>query len=267
VVEVESGTTFHEEDDGRVRFSHEGRVWYHTPDPICHTDNIVERYAALRSRKRVAFPDNGWIDYAGWYPPAPENSLAFFNGTYTIPGNPADTNGPEVLFYFIGMQDNDNRSVNILQPVLTWGNGIPGWNAASWACCPKNITVQSKSITGFKAGDQLYGYIQRVNSDTWTIVTQVATGSAAGEITTLNAQVGTYIYNWADVTLEVYNVNSCNDYAPGPMTFSGLTIIDSLNADITAGAVWTLTPGTDCGGFIKQTGFNSFVVQQTQAGG
>jgi hypothetical protein len=268
-VQVESGTKFEALDDGRVRFeSLDGTVWHHEVATECHQDNIVERYKAKQSMHTIEPVEvigegvgfNGWIDYAGWYPPAPENSLSAFTATYTVPQDPTQTIN-QVLFYFIGMQDNAYAAVNILQPVLTWGNGISGWNAASWACCPNNITVQSNSITGFKAGDTLYGLIKRVDAYDWTITTEITSGASAGLSTTLSPKVGGYLYNWADVTLEVYNTVLCSEYAVGPMTFSELNIRDSFGDDITSGAQWTLTGPSTCTGSIVQTGPESFVVQ------
>jgi len=194
-----------------------------------------------------AFPPiNGWLDYGGWYPPTDENNLHDFTAVYTVPGDPP-TDSNQVLFYFIGMQNNAYPQVNILQPVLTWGNGIDGWNLASWDCCPKNITVQSKSITGFLAGDKIDGYINRVSDDTWRINSVI---EKSGANTTLTAQVGTYLYDWADVTLEVYSVSSCPEFAKGSMTFSNLALKDAQGDTLTP--KWTFTGATECSGNIKQ---------------
>jgi hypothetical protein len=220
-----------------------------TAPPECHQDHIVERYNEMQHGKgkgkghAEAFPINGWLDNAGWYPPSCENQLDSFVSTYTIPGNPTTVTN-QVLFYFIGMQDNNNpAALNIIQPVLTWGNGLNGWNAASWCCCPSNITVQSKSIPNLQAGWQLVGTIKRQDADTWMIDTKVVNN---GQNTTLYAQVGGYNYNWADVTLEVYNVVNCNQFAVGPMTFSGLTLKDQQQQTLTPS--WTITGTTDCNG-------------------
>jgi len=106
------------------------------------------------------------------------------------------------FFYFIGMQDNNYAAVNIIQPVLTWGNelfnGVKGWNLASWDCCPSNITTKSCTITGFGAGDQIRGTLQRQDDSTWVID---ATIVKSGANTTLVSHVGTYLYDWSDVTL------------------------------------------------------------------
>jgi len=224
----------------------------------CHEDNIAERYRM--SRQPQLMPNaiiNGWLDNAGWYPPAPQNHLQSFTATYSVPQNPAiSTNN--VLFYFIGMQDNEapRTEVNILQPVLTWGNGIAGWNAASWACCPKNITYRSASLRGIRAGDTLLGDIHRVDSSTWSIDTRWN-----GQNVTLRAQVGNYNYNWADVTLEVYNIdtNQCGMFGNGPMKFSSLVLKDVQGE--TLSPKYTVTGPTACNGRLTIAGNGEIDIQ------
>jgi hypothetical protein len=226
----------------------------------CHLD-IPDIHAKLIQRKKVSsnLPEpnldiNGWLDYGGWYPPTGENNLYEFTVTQTVPGNPTITNSNQVLFYFIGMQDNDSPAVNIIQPVLTWGNGNNAWYLESWACCPSNITVNSPALTGLKAGSQFQGVIQRTSPSTWKI-----DSIFNGQHTTLNAQVGDYNYNWADVTLEVYNVVSCSDFATGQAVFSQLVLTDSQKQTITPS--WTFTGATSCTGKIVQTSPSSIYIQ------
>jgi hypothetical protein len=260
VLEVESGATI-EEVEGGVKVTTKINGLLHerfvASAPECHQDNIVPRYLAMKKHPHHeigAGEINGWLDNAGWYPPAGENNLLSFTSTYTIPGNPPDPTG-QVLFYFIGTQDNAYpNAVNILQPVLTWGNGVPGWNVASWACCPGNITTHSATIANLQAGWHIAGTISRESDSTWLINSQVV---ETGAKTTLNAQVGDYLYDWADVTLEVYYVSSCTQFATGPMTFNALTIKDSQNQVITPS--WTFTGTTSCNG--HETSVNATAIQ------
>jgi len=176
-----------------------------------------------------------------------------------VPGNPPVTTDGQTLFYFIGFQDNDVPSaVNIVQPVLTWGNGHTQWYAQSWACCPANITVSSPAVFGLNPGSQLVGTIVRASPSTWTIVSTVA---ATGKRTTLNAQVGDYQYNWADVTLEVYTISDCQDFAPGKAYFNKLRMTDSQGQVLTP--QWQFTPTTECGGVIDQVSPTSVYIEHT----
>jgi len=199
------------------------------------------------------FPINGWLDYTGWYPPNGQSNLQKFTSTYTIPNNPT-TATPQTLFYFIGMQDNDaSQYLNIIQPVLTWGNGNPSWYVQSWACCPANITVSSPAVTGLKQGQTMNGLISRLSADTWEIDSEWQ-----GQHTTLTAQVGDMLYNWADVTLEVYNVNNCQQFANGKFTAASLALYDNMNQRLSP--QWTYTGASPCNGVIQSQGANTVVI-------
>lgn len=224
---------------------------------ICSADiNAIYEKNVLKSPQE----QDGWLDYVGYYPPNGENNLKSFTSTYVVPQDPVNNNGEQVLFYFIGMQDNDDPSaVNIVQPVLTWGNGYNQWYVESWACCPSNITVHSPPLFGLTAGSSLQGVISRESASTWKI-----DSIFNGKHTTLNAQVGDYIYNWADITLEVYHVNACQDLARGKALFNDLVLTDSQGQTINP--AWNdISGNTLCGGSIASNGANSYVIQHTQA--
>jgi len=238
------------------------QIQYYKAPPHCGND--IE---AIRQRKRIVGKEslmptngtatNGWLDYVGWTPPAGENNLRSFTSTYVVPQNPQNANGKQVLFYFIGMQDNGEPSsaLNILQPVLTWGNGYNQWYVKSWVCCPKNITVSSNPLFGLVAGSQIQGVIRRESAGTW-LVDSVFNN----QHTTLNAQVGDYIYNWADVTLEVYYIENCPDFARGRAYFNALALTDAQGATINP--TWRPYTGpTLCGGSIAAASGNSYYIQ------
>jgi len=269
VLEVDSGSHVYErgnnvlvtqESNGQVLSSYE-----HIVPPECHTDGFVERQAkTIADRKRAnkyrhtdPVPD-GWLDNAGAYPLGQAGNISHFSGLYTVPGDPATDNG-QVLFYFIGMQDNNYQAVNIIQPVLTWGNGVKGWNLASWDCCPSNITVKSKTIAGFGAGDQIRGTLQRQDSSTWVINSTIV---KSGANTTLVSHVGTYFYDWSDVTLEVYSVSVCSEFAKGPMQFTNLQLLGPTNNTLSPS--WSLTGTTGCSGTIKFDGKDAFNITHAQ---
>jgi len=216
---------------------------------------IRQKYQNKRARQPQSGDRNlgGWLDYGGWYPPSGENNLNSFTSTYVVPGNPPSRSN-QVLFYFIGMQDNDAPgSVNIVQPVLTWGNGFQQWYAQSWACCPSNITVSSPPLFGLNPGSTLDGLITRESDSTWRIDSVFN-----GKRTTLHAQVGDYQYNWADVTLEVYQISTCTQFAPGRAYFNKLVLKDQQGA--TLSPRWTFTPQTSCGGSITQASPSSIYI-------
>jgi len=273
VLEVESGSHIYESGENlRITQEQNGVVLssYEVVVPqICHTDGFVEKQKRMMAEKRRAqkytnlgespVPD-GWLDNAGAYPLGQSGNISKFIGNYIVPGDPASDNG-QVLFYFIGMQDNNYAAVNILQPVLTWGNGVKGWNLASWDWCPKNITVQSKTITGFGAGDTIKCTIQRQDDSTWIIDSTIA---KSGANTTLVSHVGTYLYDWADVTLEVYSTATCSEFAKGPMEFQDLYLYGATNNVLSPS--WSLTGATGCSGSIKFDGQRAFNITHSQTG-
>jgi hypothetical protein len=261
VIEVDSETTI-SEGDGVLLIHRPGALVAEefVVPPECAND-IEDIHKKLIQRKRVPNPSpeidiNGWLDYGGWYPPQADSNLNSFTVSQVVPGTPGTPAGGQVLFYFIGMQDNDDSAVNIIQPVLTWGNGYNQWYLKSWACCPSNITVSSKALFGLNDGDTFTGTINRKSPSTWTI-----TSTFNGKSTTLNAQVGDYNYNWADVTLEVYNVDSCSDFAPDKAYFNQLTLKDVQGDLLTP--QWTFTGPTDCGGSIVQVSSTSVYIEHT----
>jgi len=227
----------------------------------CHKDveNVRQKLLSKRGLASVGkslnltFPLNGWLDNAGWYPPSGENHLEKFSSTYVVPSGNPRTRGSQVLFYFIGMQDNDSNLVNIVQPVLTWGNGMQSWYVKSWICCPSNITVSSPPITGLNTNSQMNGVVERINANTWRVDSEFN-----GQHTTLNGQVGPMNYNWADVTLEVYSITACPDFASGSWQANNLNLVDQQGQKLNPG--WTYTGATACGGNIRATGANSIAI-------
>lgn len=223
----------------------EGGVWVHAPDgtntwlpeiPECVEDMKARAAAwvAARAGNTSALqgvtpsPEHalGWLDYVSYTLPTTQH-LSNFNGYYTVPGNPQDTTGSEVLFYFIGAENIEQSDVSILQPVLTWGNGLTGWSYASWNCCPSGQQHESTPIQGFSSGDKLYGEISRGNGK-WTV-----TSANGGQATNLTTADNGRNFDWLDVTLEVYNIDGCSDFANGPMTFSQMKATDTSGEGLT----------------------------------
>jgi len=267
ILEVDSGSHIYtvgsavrvtQESNGQITSSYDVVV----PEE-CHHDGFVENLRQKRqARTQVAAPGvpDGWLDYAGSYPLGKDGNISAFSSLYTVPGDPA-TNAGQVLFYFIGIQDNNYAAVNILQPVLTWGNGVTGWNLASWDCCPNNITTKSRTITGFGAGDVINGTMYRQDASTWVIDSTIV---KSGANTTLVSHVGTYLYDWPNVCLEVYSTATCPEFAKGPMQFTSLNMKDGNGAAVKP--TWTLTGATGCSGSIKQDGNGNFNITHSQTG-
>lgn len=117
---------------------------------------------------------------------------------------------------------------------------------ASWNCCPAGEPTTSDSLLQMQAGDTAYGSIS-VDYDN-----QVATvvSSYRGQNVTLTVTGELRDFNWLDVTLEVYTVSTCSDFAGSDM------VITNMSAKTQSGAPlipeWVDATGeTACNG--KQT--------------
>merc|ERR1712048_1335338 len=98
-------------------------------------------------------PNDGWVDSAGF---THNPGFSVMTGYNNVPDEPREAPA-SVDYWFLGMQNNGDGPVNILQPVLTYGTS---WTAASWACCPSNITTTGDTISA-KEGDRMYGSMIR----------------------------------------------------------------------------------------------------------
>jgi len=146
----------------------------------------------------------------------------------------------QILYYFIGLENLGYGAVNILQPVLAWEEG---WNLASWACCPRNISTTSHTISGLEEGQIVKASIERIGASTWKIDSTVN-----GETTTLQPRVGSYTYNWADVTLEIYSISSCDQYSDGKVHFTDMKLTGDRGESVTP--EWTQPGGSECNGEV-----------------
>jgi len=206
-----------------------------------------KRRNGTRAGPQQAF--DGWLDNAGYYPPGLVGS---FVGNYLVPPSPVNAN--QVLFYFIGTENfQSGVGVSILQPVLTWGNGINGWSMASWNCCPSGQSHESNPITGFGSGNTLFGQIINPNNGNWNVVS-----GFGSQTTTLTVADAGRTFDWTDVTLETYSVGACNQFPPGPMTFSGMVMNLQGGGQITPN--WSPTGDTECNGQLTVNSPSSITI-------
>ena len=205
---------------------HNGTLERFTVPQSCH-----DYFATLTPAPPPPFKSipNGWIESAGVYRMDPTNTIHSFDAQWTVPPAPIKPQRPETLYYFIGLEDRtQGKLTTIHQPVLTWGDQTEGglydneWHLWSWTCCPKNLTWHSPDIAGFNPGDTIYGEIVKMDADTWKIQGGWQATNGTWHNTTLISEVGDFNYNYADVTLEVYNITNCNQMVNGNVTFSNL---------------------------------------------
>jgi len=234
VMNFPQGSTVEEMSDGSLGVEYANGTFekFAVPDS-CHEDMA----RMMKERDLKMNGPNAWLDNAGWYPPGKDMSK--FTGDYIVPaGDPA--RGGCTLYYFIGMQNNGQGPVNILQPVLAYQGS--GWTYTSWICCPSNISTTGNTVRT-TAGATLGGSIVRVDSNTWDV-----SGTAGGGKTDLKQRVGPYKYTWADVTMEQYSYSECSQSPRGPITFENMKIYNAGGTEITPS--WSGTGRTMCSGTL-----------------
>lgn len=104
---------------------------------------------------------------------------------------------------------------------------------------PNGQVWYSDPVTDFSSGDTLFGEIVSTDGgESYTI-----TSSTPGSSTELTVDTSGLTFDWADVTLEVYSVTSCNQFPTQGVAFTDMVIESggrSINAD------WTVKKGNSC---------------------
>eukprot|EP00040_Diaphanoeca_grandis_P024935 m.137767 g.137767 ORF g.137767 m.137767 type:complete len:295 (+) comp29945_c0_seq1:111-995(+) len=257
VLEVPSGS--HVQEDlmsNDVIISHPTLgTWRHTADPMCSEAVHAPKPSRHSSTPTVtqnnncseppctcdALPCNNWIDNAGWMMDPFDKGpyIGGFSTVMSVPGSPKQTGG-QTLFYFPGAENTDGTPRHgdpapsgraILQPVLTYGpetncvgstpRSKTGWCIASWYCCPKNLTVHSPYLGDVMPGDEWLGLFNLTTEDTFETVSR---NTKTGQETKLACPRQGRNFNWADVTLEIYSVDSCPAFATGPIVFRTVNV-------------------------------------------
>jgi len=229
---------------------------------VCRDDVVMRQMQSRNQLQQVNFSTDGWLDNKGY---TYNSGFSKFTGSFNVPANPPNPRQPETLYYFFGMENLIGGPVNILQPVLTWGDesegAVGGWSIWSWACCPSYITFNSKNVGGLQEGMIVDGVIKRENSDTWIVDTSFVDLDGERHNTTLTAEVGSYTYNWADVTLEVYNVTSCDQHSPGKVTFQNLDLYGSNGEKLAP--QWSGADRSECGGVVTVEDSRTISIQHS----
>ena len=234
-------------------------VIHHTdPDPSCNEPPCTCN----------TLPCNNWIDNAGSMDVT--TPIGGMSATYLTPSTPMNGTKKQTLFFFIGAENTDGIPRHgqpppsgraILQPVLTYDpsgwcvNSTTGWCFSSWNCCPKNVTTHSPYITDVKPGDLFFGSFNL--SEDGTTYETVGRNVATGEETKLKSIRGERNFNWADITQEVYNIKTCNDFSSSGMEFQDVKLWDTKGNIMRP--KWLLTGSKPCNGEIKQEG-STFIV-------
>mmetsp|Transcript_14497 Transcript_14497/g.38226 ORF Transcript_14497/g.38226 Transcript_14497/m.38226 type:complete len:168 (+) Transcript_14497:177-680(+) len=148
------------------------------------------------------------------------------------------------------MQNNADSETRILQPVLTFNGpqggaeGEPeGWSFTSWNCCPSGQAWYSTPITGFEEGDVLYGEMAAAEDLNSYTITSTIPGV---NTTSITVDTSGLTFDWADVTLEVYDVDECLKFPKDLVAFADMTILGAEGQSLTPD--WSVVTGSQCDG-------------------
>jgi len=174
------------------------------------------------------------IDGDGWqqYVKDEINNITAFLGKWIVPAKPSNF-AAGVLFTFTGLQNIDwvppnpdpTGPFDIIQPVLQYGESDAGgglyWSMASWYVT-LNTDVVFSTLKQVDSGVVIFGNMTKLDSDTWFIDTVDTSTNDHTSITVSRSILVTQ--PWAYVTLEVYDIFSCDNYPTGSIPYTDLQI-------------------------------------------
>ncbi|EAR99901.1 hypothetical protein TTHERM_00663800 (macronuclear) [Tetrahymena thermophila SB210] len=208
VQNVPSGTFVEELEDGSIHLTNDQQNF---AKKIFKNDRCSQRNPTKNLKD--------WIDSSGYYLPV-GFTLKSFEGNYTVPNKP-QTNHGQVLYYFIGSQNNDGSGpgTTIVQPVLTY-NG--NWIFQSWNCCPQGQAINASPVSGINPQDSIHGSITVQNN-----VVNITSTNKAGNSSVLSVAQSGRNFNWIDATLEVYYISACTDFPNGYLEYTDMKVVIS----------------------------------------
>jgi len=180
-------------------------------------------------KNRLPELPNGWAAYTVY---SPNFAMSYYGAAWEVPNNPQDAQD-QTLFFFSGFQNAYSSAAQvgttIIQPVLQYGPSAAGggqyWAIASWYVGAGH-SAYSK-LAQVNIGDLIVGNMTQSASTSWTIT---ATDSNTGADSSLVANTGVDEL-FAFVTMEVYDLDSCQDYPSGSVNFYDL-VIENASGDV-----------------------------------
>jgi hypothetical protein len=178
--------------------------------------------AAIASRQL----QTGWVAYAVYNT---MDTVTNFIGQWTVPPTP-QSNDLQTVFLFTGLQNayfdpktKEFQGVAIIQPVLQWGPSAAGggnyWTIASWYVGTNAVYSPLKKV---QSNDAILGKMFLNKNNTWSIQCIDKTSGIDSNIVVETDTLEPFAF----VTLEVYGMQSCQDYPNGKVRFSNLAVLD-----------------------------------------
>eukprot|EP01083_Nonionella_stella_P230760 815428_1 len=239
----------HEENVEITELSDGTGVYAYYPESQTTKFFAVDPYCVNNARELFSKKDNtsyglqAWEDYASFTCPS---EMGNFTSTYQIP-NESPSGGKQLLYYFIGFQNNDDAAVSIIQPVVNYdlsGQFPTGWSMEPWNCCPAGQTHTGKNVVmgpGEEALSWVYAEGQGKNV---VIGLSKSDGSSP---TVLTVKDNNRRFNWACATLEDYSA-TCAETNAKAFTCAKMVLTDLKGANITP--KWKSTGQASCKGGV-----------------
>jgi len=213
------------------------------------------KFAVVPPSKTCGLPEHssnervkhGWQAYSTYYYP---KGIGQFLGNFSVPDTATDPSN-ELLYIFTGLQNIDwipepnspgpRQAFDIIQPVLQFpGDKGKYWSIKSWYVTVFSGYYVSPEVK-VDSGDVIYGNMTQTGSDSWFIESLSTNLGVSTNLTCSNKRLVSQ--PWAYCTLEVYNVNSCNQYPDNPILFTGMTLADVNGNPLIP--TWNVTQGVE----------------------
>lgn len=184
---------------------------------------VIKKHVSNTTLSPAVVPSvySSWVEDATYYESGGTNILS---AQWTVPSAPTNTSG-QTIFYFPGLQNGTTGGVSfILQPVLEWGQHGNFWDISAWYAGGDNSGNQYSNYVTVNVGDGISGVVQQdpYNAGYWDVdIYDVTQDTHEGIV---QYDTTTYSYNY--VTLEVVNVNTCDQF-PRAADFTNL-VVDSV---------------------------------------
>lgn len=254
--EVPAGSHIEEQDDQTTITYPNGEI-----KVIGKCDRPFKRNK-LQQNKRDS-PNDGWQVWSAFNN---EGNATFnsFLGYFNVPTEPVWRDFESGILYMFTALQNDNwipisdefptpPYFDIIQPVLQFGSGSVNGGGNYWGLASWYVTLDGQSIWStlekVNAGDEIFGNMTRINETTWYIGAQIIGRDINTYITVNHARLNTQ--PWAYCTLEVYNIDDCNQFPPtnSPMVFKDIILTDN-NGKVTPKWQVLNNGGDHCGATI-----------------
>jgi len=207
-------------------------------DPYC-IDNANKLFA--KRDNKTSYNLQQWEDYAYFTCPS---EMGNFTSVYQIP-NESPNGGSQLLYYFIGFQNDDDAAISIIQPVVNYdlsGQFPKGWSMEPWNCCPAGQSHTGKNVI-MKPGEEANAWIYAEGEGKDVVIGMSKIDGS--DATVLTVKDNNRKFNWACATLEDYSA-SCAETNSKPFNCTKMVLTDLRGSNIAP--EWQSTGQASCRG-------------------